>query len=99
MTATIEARLVWIDGEGFIHERKPGSDIARCGAEYSGMSHGWSFPRACIDCINDALREYALTHDCRESGCVAAACSGSHGFDASGSSRGAQEQHDLGAPG
>lgn len=78
MAGTMEAvvRYVWVDDHGFVHERKPGETMARCGAEYQGMSHRTPCPRPCQTCIEDALREYALTHDCKESGCVAVASSG-----------------------
>lgn len=66
-------RLVWTDAEGLIHERKPGADVARCGAECVTWPHRWKYPRPCQSCIDDAMREYALTHDCKASGCLAKA--------------------------
>lgn len=73
MSPDVPTRLVWTDSDGFVHERKPNADVARCGATYEGESHRWTSPHACQPCIDDALREYALAHDCKASGCLKAA--------------------------
>lgn len=68
-------RDVWTDHLGNVHERKPGADaITRCGLNM-GISNRVLCPRPCQECIEDSLREYALTHDCKASGCVTAATS------------------------
>jgi hypothetical protein len=73
VASDVATRLVWTGSEGLIHERKPGAEVARCGVEYEGASRRWKYARPCQPCIDDALREYALTHDCQASGCLAKA--------------------------